>query len=105
MILLIIQYRIISCKPIEINSLPGNTLARMDAAGAQTCRALGHRLLHPTILRQLVLLTPANLKPRALLYRTDCTQRSKFLMLAFFLLKTNLTAMNKITGANFNCFF
>ena len=34
MILLIIQYRIISCKPIEINSLPGNALARMDAAGA-----------------------------------------------------------------------
>ena len=37
-------------------------------AGAQTRRSLGHRLLHPLIMR-----------PRALFDRTDCTRRSKFL--------------------------
>ena len=41
------------------------------AAGAQTCRSLGHHLLHPQILR-----------PRALFYRTDYNRRSKFLTLA-----------------------
>ena len=39
MILLNFQYRIISCQPIASYSLPGNALARMDAAGAQTRRA------------------------------------------------------------------
>ena len=38
------------------------------AVGEQTCRSLGHHLLHPMILR-----------PRALFYRTDCTHISKFL--------------------------
>ena len=36
------------------------------AAGAQTRRSLGHYLLHPLILRLLVLCAPAVLRPRAL---------------------------------------
>jgi hypothetical protein len=32
----------------------------MGAAGARTCRSLGHHLLHPLILRLLVLCAPAN---------------------------------------------
>ena len=36
------------------------------AAGSQTQRSLGHHLLHPLILRLLVLCAPAVLKPRAL---------------------------------------
>ena len=44
------------------------------AAGAWTRRSLGHNLLHPGILR-----------PRALFYRTDCTHKSKSLMLAFLM--------------------
>ena len=36
------------------------------AAGARTCRFLGHHLLHPLILRLLVLCAPAVLRPRAL---------------------------------------
>ena len=36
------------------------------AAGAQTHRSLGHHLLHPLILRLLVLFAPADLRPRAL---------------------------------------
>ena len=38
----------------------------MGAAGAQTCRSLGHHLLHPLILRLLVLCAPAVLRSRAL---------------------------------------
>ena len=49
------------------------------AAGARTHRSLGHHLLHPQILRLLVLCAPADLWPRALFYRTDCTRRSKIL--------------------------
>ena len=37
-----------------------------DAAGARTRRSLGHHLLHPLILRLLVLCAPAVLRPRAL---------------------------------------
>ena len=36
------------------------------AAGARTRRSLGHHLLHPLILRLLVLCAPAVLRPRAL---------------------------------------
>ena len=36
------------------------------AAGAQTRRSLGHHLLHPLILRLLVLCAPTVLRPRAL---------------------------------------
>ena len=39
---------------------------RAGAAGAQTRRSLGHHLLHPMILRPLVLCAPAVLRPRAL---------------------------------------
>ena len=35
-------------------------------AGARTRRSLGHHLLHPLILRLLVLCAPAVLRPRAL---------------------------------------
>ena len=38
----------------------------MGAAGAWTCRFLGLHLLHPLILRLLVLCVPAVLRPRAL---------------------------------------
>ena len=38
----------------------------MGAVGAQTRRSLGHHLLHPLILRLLVLCVPAVLRPRAL---------------------------------------
>ena len=36
------------------------------AAGARTRKSLGHHLLHPLILRLLVLCAPAGLRPRAL---------------------------------------
>ena len=36
------------------------------AAGVQTRRSLGHHLLHPLILRLLVLCAPSVLRPRAL---------------------------------------
>ena len=39
---------------------------RAGAAGARTRRSLGHQLLHPLILRLLVLCAPAVLRPRAL---------------------------------------
>ena len=51
----------------------------MGGGGAQTCRSLGHHLLHPLILRVLLLCTPLILRPRAIFYRTDCPRRSKFL--------------------------
>ena len=38
----------------------------MGAAGARTRRSLGHHLLHPLILRLLVLGAPAVLRPIAL---------------------------------------
>ena len=38
----------------------------MGAAGARTRRSLGHHLLHPLILRLLVLCAPAVLRLRAL---------------------------------------
>ena len=40
--------------------------ASTGAAGARTRRCLGHHLLHPLILRGLVLCAPAVLRPRAL---------------------------------------
>ena len=39
---------------------------RAGAAGAQTHRSLGHPLLHPLILRLLVVCAPAVLRTRAL---------------------------------------
>ena len=39
---------------------------RVGAEGGQTRRSLGHHLLHPLILRLLVLCAPAVLRPRAL---------------------------------------
>ena len=39
---------------------------RVGAVGAQTRRSLGHHLLHPLILRLLVLCAPAVLRTRAL---------------------------------------
>ena len=50
-----------------ILSHSGNALDSMGAAGARTCRSLGHHLLPPLILR-----------PRTLnFYSKDCTRRSK----------------------------
>ena len=37
-----------------------------SAAGARTRRSLGHHLLHPLILRLVVVYAPAVLRPRAL---------------------------------------
>ena len=54
----------------------------MGAMGAQTRRSLGHHLLHPLILRPLVICAPLILRPSALFCRTDCTHRSRFLMQA-----------------------
>ena len=39
---------------------------RAGAAGSRTRRSLGHHLLHPLILRLVVLYAPAVLRPRAL---------------------------------------
>ena len=39
---------------------------RAGAAGARTRKSLGHHLLHPLILRLLVICAPAGLRPRAL---------------------------------------
>ena len=39
---------------------------RAGGAGSRTRRSLGHHLLHPLILRLLVLCAPAVLRPRAL---------------------------------------
>ena len=38
----------------------------MGAAGARTRKSLGHHILHPLILRLLVLYAPAVLRPKAL---------------------------------------
>ena len=48
------------------------------AAGAQTRRSLGHHLLHPLILRLLVLCAPAGFETQISPVCT-CTRRSKFL--------------------------
>ena len=40
----------------------------MGAAGAQTRRSLGHHLLHPQILRLLVLLAPADFEVQSSLF-------------------------------------
>ena len=50
----------------------------MGAAGAGSCRSLGHHLLHLQIFRLLVL-KPADFEAWSLFYRTDCALRSKFL--------------------------
>ena len=48
------------------------------AAGAQTRRSLGHHLLHPLILRLIVLCAPADFETQSSPGCT-CTRRSKFL--------------------------
>ena len=48
------------------NQLRFRECVSMGAAGARTRRSLGDHLLHPLILRLLVLCAPAVLKPRAL---------------------------------------
>ena len=44
----------------------GRECVRAGAVGARTRRSLGHHLLHPLILRLLVLCAPTVLRPRAL---------------------------------------
>ena len=51
---------------------------RAGAAGARTRRSLGHQLLHPLILRLLVLCAPADFETQSSPGCT-CTRRSKFL--------------------------
>ena len=48
------------------NPYSGNALVRVQRVRAQTRRSLGHHLLHPLILRLLVLCAPPVLRPRAL---------------------------------------
>ena len=48
------------------NSIKSRECVSTGAAGARTRRSLGHHLLHPLILRILVLCAPAVLRPRAL---------------------------------------
>ena len=43
----------------------GNALARTVAVGARTCRSLGHHLLHPLILRLVVLCTSADFEAQS----------------------------------------
>ena len=74
-----------SIKPHEVSKFPSAVFnwvhiecVSMGAAGAQIRRSLGHHLLHPQILRLLVLLKPtAQIGLRALFYRTDYPRRSK----------------------------
>ena len=44
----------------------GRECVRAGAAGSRTRRSLGHHLLHPLILRLVVLYAPTVLRPRAL---------------------------------------
>ena len=53
------------------------------AAGAQTRRYLRHHLLHPQVLRLLLLLKTTDFEAQSF-YRTDCTRRSKFLTHALY---------------------
>ena len=46
--------------------MAGRECVRAGAAGARTRRSLGHQLLHPLILRLLVLCAPAVFRPRGL---------------------------------------
>ena len=64
-------------KQQRLNITQNRECVRAGAAGSQTRRFLGHHLLHPLILRLLVLCAPADLKTQ----RIDCahTCRSKFL--------------------------
>ena len=61
------------------------------AAGAQTCRSLGHHLLHPLIL-----------SPRAPFYRTDFSHRSKFLAHSLTLkcIRANFTFLSRSEKLN-----
>ena len=81
------------------------------AAGTRTHRSLGHHLLHPLILRLLVLcmciVHPLILRPRALFYRTDCICRSEFLThaLPWWWGWTNLSVLCGFEAPIFlNCF-
>jgi hypothetical protein len=51
---------------LKISYDAGRECVSMGAAGARTRRSLGHHLLHPLILRLLVLYAPTVLRPRAL---------------------------------------
>ena len=63
-------------KCTNIWKIAGNALARVQRA--QTRRSLGHHLLHPLILRLLVLCAPADFETQSSPGCT-CTRRSKFL--------------------------
>ena len=48
------------------NDVKSRECVSAGAAGARTRRSLGYHLLHPLILRLIVLCAPAVLRPRAL---------------------------------------
>ena len=60
------------------NICRGRECIRTGAAGARTRRSLGHHLLHPLILRLLVLCAPADFETQSSPGCT-CTCRSRFL--------------------------
>ena len=76
----------------ELNWFPAISIRECVSTGAQTCRSLGHHLLHPLILRLLVLCAPAVFRPRALQDRCTCTRRSKFLTHSLSINRKNLLA-------------
>ena len=50
----------------QLSTPTSKECVRAGAAGSRTRRSLGHHLLHPLILRLVVLYVPAVLRPRAL---------------------------------------
>ena len=62
--------------------------------GAQTRRSLGHHVLHPRILRLLVLLPPVDFEAQCSIAVTDCTRRSKFLTHALTLISIPFKVKN-----------
>ena len=64
-----------------MDDLLGRECVSTGVAGARIRRSFGHHLLHPLILRLLDLCAPADFETQSsLLYRVDCTRRSKFRM-------------------------
>ena len=61
-----IKYKLEKVFDLEHEQLFYRECVRAGAAGARTRRSLGHHLLHPLILRLLVLCAHAVLRPRAL---------------------------------------
>ena len=67
-----------SLKEVSKNTYKRRECVNTGAAGARTRRFLGHYLLHPQILKLLVLCAPADFETQSSPGCT-CTHRSKFL--------------------------